>query len=68
MAANAVDSSFCLQLGNFAVHAAMAGKTNVLIGHWNQHFTIVPIKLALSERKNVNLNSNIWRSVKEITV
>lgn len=68
MPANAIDSSFCLQLGNFAVHAAMAGKTNVLIGHWNQHFTIVPIKLALSERKNVSLNSNIWRSVREITV
>jgi 6-phosphofructokinase 1 len=65
--ANAVDSSFCLQLGNYAVHAGMAGKTNTLIGYWNQHFCLVPIKLALRTKKTVNINDAMWRAVLEIT-
>ncbi|MBW2540363.1 MAG: 6-phosphofructokinase, partial [Deltaproteobacteria bacterium] len=32
--ANSNDHVFCNFLGRDAVHAAMAGKTNVLIGHW----------------------------------
>lgn len=66
--ANATDSSFCLRLGNYAVHAAMAGKTNALIGHWNQNFTLVPIKLALGSRKQVDISGTMWQSIKEITV
>jgi 6-phosphofructokinase 1 len=66
--ANGIDSSLCLLLGNFAVHAAMAGYTNILIGFWNQHHTIVPIKLALASTKQMDLESAIWSSIKEITV
>jgi len=65
--ASAGDSAFCLTLGNNAVHAAMAGRTNVLIGYWNQNFCLVPIKLALSSKKMVDLNSQLWRSAVEIT-
>ncbi len=65
--ANAVDSSFCLNLGNYAVHAGMTGRTNVLVGYWNQHFCLVPIKLALSHRKTVAVNSSLWRAILEIT-
>lgn len=65
--ANAIDSSFCLQLGNYAVHAAMAGRTECMVGFWNQHFCLVPTKLALSKRKMVVLNSSMWQAVKEIT-
>lgn len=64
---NAIDSTFCLRLGNYAVHAGMAGRTNALVGYWNQNFTLVPIKLALSCRKNVEVNTSLWRSVVEIT-
>ncbi|HLE10266.1 MAG: hypothetical protein A2504_04800 [Bdellovibrionales bacterium RIFOXYD12_FULL_39_22] len=66
--ANAIDSSFCLRLGTYAVHAGMAGRTNVLIGYWNQHYCLVPIPLALRQRKQVNINGAEWRSVLEITV
>ena len=66
--ANAIDSSFCLRLGNYAVHAGMAGRTNVLIGYWNQHFCLVPIPLALKAGKHVDRNGGEWRSVMEITV
>ncbi|MCB2183736.1 MAG: ATP-dependent 6-phosphofructokinase [Desulfobulbaceae bacterium] len=65
--ANAIDSSFCLQLGMHAVHAGMAGKTNTLIGFWNQHFCLVPIQLSLSDKKRVDINDAMWRAVLEIT-
>ncbi len=65
--ANAIDSSFCLRLGNYAVHAGMAGKTNCLIGYWNQNFCLVPIRLALSSRKTVGVLSSLWQSILEIT-
>ena len=51
--ANASDSKLCLILGQNAMHAAMAGRTNMVIGYWNQHFTHVPIPLAVSGRKQV---------------
>lgn len=61
--ASAYDSAFCLQLGHYAVHAGMAGKTNVLIGHWNSRFTHVPIPLATKGRKRVDPNGRLWSSV-----
>jgi len=64
----AADSSFCLQLGNYAVHAGMAGKTNLIIGHWNQHFTLTPIQLAVSQKKMVDPRSAFWRSIEEVTL
>ncbi|MCK5073580.1 MAG: ATP-dependent 6-phosphofructokinase [Bacteriovoracaceae bacterium] len=66
--ANANDSSFCLRLGNNAVHAGFAGKTNCLVGYWNQHFTLTPIKLAVDEKKIVNTGSSLWRAIEEITL
>ncbi len=65
---NATDSSFCLQLGNYAVHAGMAGRTNCLIGFWNSNFNLLPIKLALSSRKIVDVEGPMWGAVKEITI
>ena len=37
--ANAHDSAFCLLLGQNAVHAAMAGRTNMVVGDWGGAFT-----------------------------
>lgn len=61
--ANANDQVFCNFLGRNAVHAAMAGKTKVLIGHWNNHFVHVPMKLSAGKRKQVNPQSGLWRGV-----
>lgn len=63
MPANPRDSSFCLLLGHNAVHAGMAGKTNMLIGHWKGEFTHVPISLAVSSRKKINPNGKFWSTV-----
>ncbi|MCU0540388.1 MAG: ATP-dependent 6-phosphofructokinase, partial [Desulfobacterales bacterium] len=46
-----------------AVHAGMAGRTNMVVGNWMNTFTHVPIPLAVSARKRVDPNSWVWSSV-----
>jgi 6-phosphofructokinase 1 len=65
--ANSFDSAFCLMLGQSAVHAGMAGKTNMIVGFWNRYFTNVPISLAVMERKKVNLQGDLWQTVVQTT-
>jgi len=65
--ANASDHVYCTFLGQKAVHAAMAGKTNLLIGQWNDHFVHVPISMAIKQRKKVDPNGVLWSSVLEGT-
>lgn len=57
------DSLLCDRLARNAVHAAMAGKTDVLIGLWYNTFIHVPIPLAISEKKRLSPTSEVWRSV-----
>jgi 6-phosphofructokinase 1 len=61
--ANPHDSAFCLLLGQNAVHAGMAGRTNMVVGFWMGTFTHVPIPLAVSQRKKVDPESWVWGSV-----
>lgn len=61
--AGSLDSAFCLLLGQHAVHAAMAGKTNMVVGYWNQHFVHLPIPLAVARRKQVDPHGELWRRV-----
>ena len=61
--ANAFDSAFCLLLGHNAVHAAMSGRTNLVVGFWLNEFTHVPIPMATAHRKQIDLNSRLWSSV-----
>jgi 6-phosphofructokinase 1 len=51
--ANPKDSVFCLLLGHNAVHAGMAGRTNMVVGYWDSEYTHVPIPLAVSRRKRI---------------
>ncbi|MBW2059294.1 MAG: ATP-dependent 6-phosphofructokinase [Deltaproteobacteria bacterium] len=63
MPANPHDSVFCLLLGHNAVHAGLAGRTNMVVGYWNGQYTHVPIPLATSERKQIDPNGRLWNSV-----
>jgi len=63
MPANAHDSAFCLLLGHNAVHAGLAGRTNMVVGFWKNEFTHVPIKAAVSARKKIDPNGRLWNSV-----
>jgi 6-phosphofructokinase 1 len=65
--ANANDRVFCNFLGRNAVHAGMAGKTDLLIGNWNNHFVHVPMKLLAGKRKLVDPKGMLWRSALEAT-
>ncbi len=61
--ANANDQVFCNFLGRNAVHAAMAGKTKVLVGHWNGHFVHIPMILSAGKHKQVDSKGELWRGV-----
>jgi len=61
--ANATDSEYCLALGQYAVHAGMAGRTDLMVGHWNGHFTHVPIPLATARRKQIEPQGELWQRV-----
>ena len=67
MPANPHDSGFCLLLGHNAVHAGICGKTNMVVGHWNNEFTHVPIPLAVSKRKQIDPQSRLWSNVLSCT-
>jgi 6-phosphofructokinase 1 len=62
--ANGTDSVFCLLLAQNAVNAAMTGRTDMVIGHWSDTFTHVPIAIATSKRKKIDPEGSLWRSVK----
>ena len=65
--ASASDSLFAGILGQMAVHAAMAGKTSMFVGYWNDQFTHVPITAAVSTTKKLDPHGNFWQSVIECT-
>lgn len=61
--ANAWDKFLSDQMARHAVHAAMAGKTGVLIGSWFSHFVHLPIRLIVGQRKTVDLDDMLWTGV-----
>ncbi|MEM1178224.1 MAG: ATP-dependent 6-phosphofructokinase [Acidobacteriota bacterium] len=65
--ANAMDAEYSLMLGQHAVHAGMAGRTNLVVGQWNRHFTHVPIALATDGRKVLDPHGGLWHRVLEAT-
>ncbi len=65
--ANSNDHVYCTFLGRDAVHAGIAGKTNMIIGHWNDHFVHVPVPLTAGKRKHVAAGDKLWQTVLEAT-
>ncbi|MHB9293596.1 ATP-dependent 6-phosphofructokinase [Hollandina sp. SP2] len=61
------DSIYCERLGNAAAHAAMAGKTKVIIGLVNNEFVHLPMKAAISHRSHVDPEGNLWRDTLDAT-
>jgi 6-phosphofructokinase 1 len=61
--ANTFDSAFSLLLGHNAVHAAMSGRTSMVVGNWRNEFTHVPIAMAVVQRKKIDLNGWLWNAV-----
>ena len=65
--ASAPDALFCYALARGAVHAAMAGNTAMMISHCHGEYVHVPMKLAVSGRKQVDPIGYTWMSVLEAT-
>lgn len=63
----ASDSVYCERLGNNAVHAAMAGKTKLVIGLVHDKFVHLPIKMVTQHRNAVNPEGSLWRDTLDAT-
>jgi len=65
--AKGTDAIFCYQLAENAVHAAMVGRTDMLVGSTANIFTHVPIPYATSERKKIDIDGALWHAVLSAT-
>lgn len=65
--ANPNDSKFCNLLAQNAVHAALAGRTDFVVGYWNNEFTLLPIAMAVAKRKKIDVEGELWWNVLEAT-
>jgi 6-phosphofructokinase 1 len=61
--ANHEDALLCDRLGRHAVHAAMAGKTGMIVSFLHGQFVHVPIDLIAQGSKRVDLNGELWSAV-----
>lgn len=62
-AANTEDALLCDRLGRHAVHAAMSGRTGLVISYLNGQFVHVPIDVIAAGGKRLDLDGELWRAV-----
>ncbi len=65
--ANANDRIYCGFLGQHAVHATMAGKTDMVVSKLQDRYVHLPLHLVTQERRRMNIQSDYWRAVMEST-
>lgn len=61
--ANCEDDILCDQFARRAVHAAMAGKTDLVVCLRQSSFVHVPLPLIGNRKRQVNLEGELWASV-----
>lgn len=61
------DNVYCIRLAQNAVHAAMAGKTGMLVGRWHGTYMHLPLALVTTGRRRVDPGGELWHSVLENT-
>ncbi len=64
---NAEDAVLCDAFARHAAHAAMAGKTGVVIGLLHDRFIHVPIELLTTQQKRLDPDSTVWSAVLSAT-
>ncbi len=64
---NASDSIYCERLGNNAVHAAMAGKTKMVVGLVHDKYVNLPISMVTQKRNMVDPEGALWRDALDAT-
>ncbi|SKA81204.1 6-phosphofructokinase 1 [Prosthecobacter debontii] len=65
--ANPQDNVYCSRLAQSAVHAAMAGKTSMLVGRWHNAFVHLPLDMVTHGRRKVDSKGELWHAVLEST-
>ncbi len=61
--ADAEDAILCDLFARNAVHAAMAGKSGLVIGYMNDRFVHVPIDVLASQKKRLDPDGDAWHAV-----
>ncbi len=61
------DRIYCMRLGQAAVHAALAGKTGLVVARWHSSYIHLPVAVATSARRTVDPGGDLWLSVLEST-
>ena len=57
------DRIYCEQLGQYAVHAAMSGKTGMVVANIMDRYVHLPFEMVTRKRRKMNPDSSLWRSV-----
>ena len=65
--AQAGDKVYCGFLGQYAVHAARAGRTDMVVAKLQDRYVHLPLKLVTTSRRKLNIYSDLWRAVLEST-
>lgn len=67
IAAAPIDSVYCFMLGEYAVHAGMSGRTEMVVGLVNNAYVHIPMTAIAGGRRRVEPHSPLWISVVEST-
>ena len=65
--ANTEDSLLCDRMARHAVHAAMSGRTGLVISYLHGQFVHVPIDIIAAGGKRLDLDGELWRAVLSTT-
>jgi 6-phosphofructokinase 1 len=65
--AAAVDSLLCERFARAAVHAGMAGKTDLLVGLWHNQLVHIPLATSTGHVKRMDPEDELWTSVLALT-
>lgn len=65
--ADPADSVYCTRLAQAATHAAMAGRTDMVVGRPRHRFVHIPIEPVIEMTHQVNPTGDLWLSVLEST-
>ena len=65
--ATATDRVYSGFLGQHAVHAAMAGRTEMVVAKIMDHYVHIPLELVTKKRRKLDIRSGLWRAVLEST-
>ena len=65
--ASSEDAILCDFYARNAVHAAMAGKTGLVIGQQHDVFTHIPIDYLAKQKKRLDIHGALWHAVMSAT-